>query len=257
MEPVVKLEGVSKIYGSGRAAVEALKGVEFQIDEGDFVSVIGPSGSGKSTFLNMVGVLDRPTKGKVFVRGKETEKLGDDELATIRGKQIGFVFQFFNLIPTLTALENVTLPMWFQGKSKAEMDKKGKELLEMVGLGDRMDHKPNELSGGQRQRVAIARALSNEPAMILADEPTGNLDTKTGAEILELMERLHKEEKKTFVMVTHDPRIARMSERLVLLVDGEIRGDTKKKTAMEKLLKIVEGEKNNMEIKSKKKRGKK
>lgn len=243
MKPVVELEQVSKIYGSGKAKVEALKDVDFKIKSGEFVSIIGPSGSGKSTMLNMIGVLDRPTHGEIWIDGKEVEKLSDDKLAIIRGKKIGFVFQFFNLIPTLTALENVTLPMWFQGTEREKMDARGKKLLKLVGLGDRMDHKPNELSGGQMQRVAIARSLANNPEMILADEPTGNLDTKTGAEILKLMKELHKKEKKTLVMVTHDPRIARMSERMVLLVDGKIHGDTDKKTEMKTLLKIVEGEK--------------
>lgn len=245
MKPVIELKGVTKVYGQGDARVVALGGVNVHIDEGEFVSIMGPSGSGKSTFLNMVGVLDRPTTGKIYLNGKDTSKLDDSHLALIRGKKVGFVFQFFNLIPTLTALENVTLPMWFQGISKAEMKRRGESLLNQVGLANRTHHKPNELSGGQMQRVAIARALANEPSMILADEPTGNLDTKTGADILELLQKLNKEEGRTLVMVTHDPRIARMCERLIILVDGKICGDTRDKKKMDHLIKIVEGETRN------------
>jgi len=244
MKPVIELRNVSKIYGSGSATVHALKNVDVKIKSGEFVSVVGPSGSGKSTFLNMIGVLDRPTHGRILLDGRDTGKLNDNQLALIRGKKVGFVFQFFNLIPTLTALENVTLPMWFQGIPKQEMQKRGEMLLHHVGLRERSHHKPSELSGGQMQRVAIARSLSNDPSMVLADEPTGNLDTKTGAEILKLMMKLHKEEKKTMIMVTHDTRIARMSERLILLVDGEICGDARRKSDMHKLLKVVEGEAN-------------
>lgn len=251
MKPVVELRNVSKIYGKGASAVHALDKVDVKIEKGEFVSVVGPSGSGKSTFLNMIGVLDRPTHGKIFLDGKDTGQLDDDQLALIRGKKVGFVFQFFNLIPTLTALENVTLPMWFQNLPKAEMQERGKTLLEHVGLGERTSHKPSELSGGQMQRVAIARSLANDPSMILADEPTGNLDTKTGAEILKLLMTLHKEEEKTMIMVTHDTRIARMSERLVLLVDGDICGDARSKAEMRKLLRVVEGEANGKPVKCK------
>ena len=219
---VIKLENVWKTYKMGDVAVNALQGLSLDIKEGEFVALMGPSGSGKSTAVNMIGCLDVPTKGKIMLDAHDISKLSESELAQIRGRKIGFIFQQFNLVPTLTAIENVMLPMIFQGIPEAIRMKKGKELLELVGLGDRMGHKPSELSGGQQQRVAIARSLANNPEVILADEPTGNLDSKTGANVLEFLERLHKNENKTIVMVTHDQNLAKIAERIEFLKDGKI-----------------------------------
>ena len=220
-EPIIKLDDVWKIYKIGNVEIPALRGMNFEVKEKEFVSVIGPSGSGKSTGMNLIGCLDIPTKGKVYLDGKDISKLDESSLAQIRGKKIGFIFQQFNLINTLTALENVMLPMTFQGISKENKIKKAKSLLTIVDLQDRMNHKPMELSGGEQQRVAIARALANDPEVILADEPTGNLDTKTGEVIMDFVTKLNKEGR-TVVVVTHDSNIAKKSKRVVKLVDGKI-----------------------------------
>ena len=219
---IIKLENVWKIYKMGNVAVNALQGLDLDIKEGEFVAIMGPSGSGKSTAVNMIGCLDVPTKGKVFLDKNDISKLGESELAQIRGKKIGFIFQQFNLVPTLTAVENIMLPMIFQGIPESARLKKSRELLELVELGDRMDHKPSELSGGQQQRVAIARSLANDPEVVLADEPTGNLDSKTGANVLDFLEKLHRDERKTIILVTHDQNLAKIAERIEFLKDGKI-----------------------------------
>ena len=221
-KPVIRLVNAWKTYKMGEIEVHALRGVNLEVREGEFISIMGPSGSGKSTAVNMVGCLDIPTKGKVYLEGQNIAKLSESDLAQIRGKKIGFIFQQFNLIPTLSALENVMLPMIFQATTAEERKKRAEKLLIKVDLGDRMYHKPTELSGGQQQRVAIARALANDPDVILADEPTGNLDTKTGTIVLNFLKRLHKEEKKTIIMVTHDSYLAKAADRIEYLKDGVI-----------------------------------
>ncbi len=219
--PVIEVRNVEKIYQMGDVEVPALDGVDIVINRGEFVAIMGPSGSGKSTAMNMVGCLDVPTRGKVFLDGHDISQLGESELAQIRGKKIGFIFQTFNLINSISAIENVELPMIFQGVSKDERMERAKELLCLVDLGDRMYHKPTEMSGGQQQRVAVARALANDPEVILADEPTGNLDSKTGEEIIGLIGKLHKEGK-TIIMVTHDKDLAKHAQRIVRLKDGKV-----------------------------------
>jgi putative ABC transport system ATP-binding protein len=218
-EPVIELENVWKTYQIGEVKVDALRGVTISINPGEFVSITGPSGSGKSTMMNMVGALDVPTKGKIYLDNNDISELSESTLAEIRGKKIGFVFQQFNLISTLTALENVMLPMEFQDSKNPE--EKAAKALDLVGLKDRMSHKPSELSGGQQQRVAIARALANDPEVILADEPTGNLDSKTGREIMELFEELH-EKGKTVILITHDLNLVKYGERIIKLADGQV-----------------------------------
>jgi len=222
MESIIKLENVWKIYQLGKVELTALKGVSLDIYRGDFVTIMGPSGSGKSTLLNMIGCLDFPTKGKVFLKERDISQLSEDQLSQLRGKIIGFVFQEFNLMPNLTAIENVTLPMIFQGVSEKERKERGKNLLVSLGLGKRINHQPAELSGGERQRVAIARALANNPEVVIADEPTGNLDSHTGKKIMEVLKEFHQKEGKTMVVVTHDPNIAGYSEKLFNIKDGEI-----------------------------------
>jgi putative ABC transport system ATP-binding protein len=221
---LISIEHLNKTYIMGAEKVEALKDVSLQIDRGEYVALMGPSGSGKSTLMNLIGCLDSPTRGKYWLNGIEVSTMSDSELAEVRNKQIGFVFQTFNLLPRLTALENVALPLVYAGLPKEERLKKARAALEAVGLGDRMLHKPNELSGGQRQRVAIARALVNDPAIILADEPTGNLDTKTSFEIMALFEQLHRAGN-TIVLVTHEADIARHAYRIVRLRDGLVESD--------------------------------
>lgn len=217
-----ELQDVWKIYKMKGVETDALRGVSLKIKKGEYVAILGPSGSGKSTLMHIMGCLDTPTKGKVFVEGKEVSKLSDGELAKIRREKIGFVFQAFNLIPSLTAVENVALPMRFSGYGRSEAQKRAMELLKRVGLGKRASHKPNELSGGEQQRVAIARSLSNNPEAILADEPTGNLDTKSGRGIFELLEELHKKTGKTIIVVTHDINLARRAQREIRIRDGLI-----------------------------------
>ena len=196
-EHIINLENVWKIYKMGDVSVNALQGVHLDVKRGEFLAIMGPSGSGKSTCVNMVGCLDIPSKGSIYLDGENIAHMTESELAQVRGKKIGFIFQSFNLIPILSALENVTLPMIFQGKTREERMERGKKLLEMVDLGDRMHHKPTELSGGEQQRVAIARSLANDPSVVLADEPTGNLDSKTGEMVISFLKKLNKEEKKT------------------------------------------------------------
>ncbi len=219
---VIKLENVWKIYTMGAVEVAALQGLNLEVTRGDFISIMGPSGSGKSTAVNMVGCLDVPTKGRIFLDGKDISQLHESDLAQIRGRMIGFIFQSFNLIPTLSALENVMLPMTFQGVPRDERIKKATALLKLVELQDRMHHRPTELSGGQQQRVAIARALSNDPEVILADEPTGNLDSKTGKIVMDFLKKLHLEEGKTIILVTHDDNVAHFAHRIEYLKDGQI-----------------------------------
>jgi putative ABC transport system ATP-binding protein len=218
---MITLNQVFKTYGRGDARVEALKGIDLVIEQGDFVAIIGPSGSGKSTMMNMVGCLDIPSKGEIYLENKNIAKMSESDLAVLRGKKIGFIFQQFNLIQTLSALENVSLAMNFQGISKDKRIARAKELLEFVGLGHRLKHRPSELSGGEQQRVAIARALANDPDVILADEPTGNLDSKTGEKVMGLLNDLNSKGK-TIIMVTHDSSIAEHASKQVMIKDGEI-----------------------------------
>ena len=221
MQELVKLINVSKVYTMDHVRVPALRGVSLTILRGEFVSIMGPSGSGKSTLMNIIGCLDRPTEGRVIIDGRDVTKLGDNALAEYRREKIGFVFQQFNLIPRLTALENVALPMWFAGVEKKKRLQRASYLLEQVGLGKRMNHKPTELSGGERQRVAIARALANDPELILADEPTGNLDSISGDAVISLLEELDREGK-TVVLVTHDLNYGKRAERMIKLLDGRV-----------------------------------
>jgi putative ABC transport system ATP-binding protein len=216
---------VKKSYSRGHQTVEALKGVSLSLERGTFTSIMGPSGSGKSTLLHIVGGLDRPTTGTVKIDGQRIEAFSDDELSSFRRRRLGFIFQFFNLLPTLTAIENVALPLLLDGQSMTRIAPKARELLEMMNLGGRIDHRPDQLSGGEMQRVAIARALIADPLLILADEPTGNLDTKTGGTVLELLAKMAKERGHTILMVTHDPRAASYGDRLVTLRDGLIESD--------------------------------
>lgn len=219
---VIELKDVWKTYYMGKVEVHALRGASFVIKKGEFVAITGPSGSGKSTMMHIVGCLDKPSKGAVFLSGKNISFLSESHLAEIRGQKIGFIFQQFNLIPTLTALENVMLPMEFQDSFDCNPKKRAKNLLEFVGLKDRIYHKPTELSGGQAQRVAIARSLANDPEVILADEPTGNLDSKTGEYIMNFLHKLNKEEGKTIVIVTHDINLIKYAKRIIKLRDGKI-----------------------------------
>lgn len=226
MDAAIELKDVCKEYGSGESKVKALCDVNLKIKRAEVVAITGPSGSGKSTMLHMLGCLDRPSRGKIVIDGVDVSKLNDNELAKIRGEKIGFIFQFFYLIPSLTALMNVELPMTFLSYSIKDKEKRAKELLKMVGLESRMQHRPSQLSGGESQRVAIARALANNPQIILADEPTGNLDSKSGKEVMEILEKLNKERKVTLIIVTHDTSIARHAERIIKLRDGAItKGD--------------------------------
>ena len=219
--PVVEATNVTKTYMLGKVPVEALRGVNLKVETGDFLAILGPSGSGKSTMLNLIGALDKPTSGSLLIDGVDIGKLNDNQLAELRLK-IGFVFQFFNLIPRLTAKDNVELSMSIANVSKAERNKRAIELLETVGLKDRVNHKPAELSGGQQQRVAIARALANNPKFLLLDEPTGNVDSKTANEVLSLIKKLNVENKVSIIMVTHDQHLAREASKTVQMFDGEI-----------------------------------
>ncbi len=221
-EPVIKLENVWKIYQLGKVELSALRGISLEITPGAFVTIMGSSGSGKSTLLNMVGCLDFPTKGKVFLKGKDISKMTESQLAQFRGKVLGFVFQEFNLLPNLNALQNVTLSMIFQKTSLEKRNKKAADLLEMVGLKERVLHQPAELSGGERQRVALARAFANDPEVIIADEPTGNLDSITGRKIMEILTEYHIKKGGTMVVVTHDSNIANYAEEIIQIKDGQI-----------------------------------
>jgi putative ABC transport system ATP-binding protein len=222
MQTVLEAKDVYKIYEMGKVQVRALNGVSLKVQRGEFVSIMGPSGSGKTTLLDVMSALLRPTRGEVLINGRSVSSMGDNELAKVRGQTIGFVFQTFNLIPRMTALENVMLPLWFQGVPLAERKPRAAEILEKVGLGNRLNHKPSELSGGQRQRVAIARALAANPDVIVADEPTGNLDSVSGEQILKLIGELNKREGKTILMVTHERSIGKMAQKTLHLKDGKI-----------------------------------
>lgn len=224
-EYIVETVNLRKTYMSGGRPLEVLKGVDLKVEYGEFVAIMGPSGSGKSTLLNMIGALDSPTSGEVFINDTNISKLNDNQKADLRNREIGFIFQFFNLIPRMDAQGNVELPMAIAGKSRGDRHKRAKELLELVGLGDRADHKPSQLSGGEQQRVAIARALANEPNILLADEVTGNLDSRTGSEIMHLLRNLNEEEGKTFILITHDPAVGQQTDRLISFKDGVIEGE--------------------------------
>lgn len=223
-QPLIEFQSVWKIYKMDEVEVTAISSVDLKIQKNELVAIVGPSGSGKSTLMHLIGLLDVPTKGKIFYKGKDITKFTEDELAKLRGKEIGFVFQTFNLISYLTALENVELTMMFQGADKAKRRKRATELLKTVGLEKRMNHLPSQMSGGERQRVAIARALANDPEIILADEPTGNLDSKTGQEIMNLLVSLHDNQKKTVILVTHDVDIAHGLHKIIRIRDGKIVG---------------------------------
>lgn len=226
MQSIINIQHLQKTYIMGTQRVDALKDITMDIYKNDYLALMGPSGSGKSTLMNLLGCLDTPTNGEYVLNGTNVSTMDDGELASIRNKEIGFVFQTFNLLPRLTALENVALPLVYGGLSKSDRETKAHEALEKVGLADRTDHKPNELSGGQRQRVAIARALVNNPSIILADEPTGNLDTKTSIEIMSIFEKIH-DAGNTVILVTHEPDIAEHAHRVVRLRDGLIESDKK------------------------------
>jgi len=219
---IVRTRDVTKTYRMGKVEVHALRGVNLEIRAGEYISIMGPSGSGKTTLFNMVGGLDKPTSGKVYIEEVDVAQLDAYELAWLRCRKIGYIFQTFNIIPVMTALENVTLPMVFAGLTTDEARDKGVELLKLVGLGDRLSHKPFELSGGQQQRVAIARAMANDPSLILADEPTGNLDIKTGTEIIGLLQQLNKEKGVTVISATHDHKMLSASDRIVWIRDGKV-----------------------------------
>lgn len=223
--PVIELQNIKRYFKIGDVEVQALRGVDLTINKGEYVALMGPSGSGKSTLMNILGCLDTPSAGKYLLNNNDVSQMDDNELAEIRNKEIGFVFQTFNLLARSTALDNVALPLVYAGYSRSDRNERALKTLASVGLADRTDHKPNELSGGQRQRVAIARALINNPSIILADEPTGNLDTKTSYEIMELMEKIH-EQGNTVIIVTHEEDIARRAHRIVRLRDGVIESDT-------------------------------
>ena len=221
---IVQLEAIRKTYQMGPVTVEALRGISLSIFPGEFISIMGPSGCGKSTMLNLLGCLDRPTSGRYFLGGQDVSTMEDDALSDVRGARLGFIFQSYNLIQQLTVVENIEVPLYYQGRSDHVSRQMATKLATLVGLQDRLDHKPTELSGGQQQRVAIARALVNDPLVILADEPTGNLDSKSGAEILGIFDDLHRQGK-TLIIVTHDANVARRTQRIIRLCDGEVESD--------------------------------
>lgn len=224
---IISMRDIIKRYYIGQPnELQILNGISIDVHEGEFVSIVGASGSGKSTLMNIIGALDRPTEGTYHLNGRDISILDDRELSRIRNSEIGFVFQTFNLIPRTNALKNVELPMLYAGKSKHERSRRAKELLKMVGMEDRYTHQPNELSGGQKQRVAIARAMANDPSILLADEPTGALDTKTGRLVMDIFHKLHDEEGKTIVLITHSPELAKETERIITISDGSVISDT-------------------------------
>ncbi|MGJ5642229.1 ABC transporter ATP-binding protein [Formosa sp. S-31] len=226
MSNVIEISNIIRDFKLGQETVHVLKGINLTIEKGDYIAIMGPSGSGKSTLMNLLGCLDTPTGGTYILNGKDVSKMSDDELADIRNTEIGFVFQTFNLLPRTTAIDNVALPMVYAGYSKSDRNKRAEEVLTQVGLADRMDHKPNQLSGGQRQRVAVGRALVNNPSIILADEPTGNLDSKTSVEIMSLFDTIHQQGN-TVILVTHEEDIAEHAHRIIRLRDGLIESDTR------------------------------
>lgn len=229
MNNVIQLKDIHKNYQLGKLVIPALKSIDLEIERNEYVALMGPSGSGKSTMMNILGCLDTASSGTYLLNGKDVSNLSEEQLAEIRNIEIGFVFQTFNLLPRLNALENVELPMIYKGMGKKERKARAREVLDMVGLSDRMDHKPNELSGGQRQRVAIARALVNNPSIILADEPTGNLDSKTSVEIMEILNEIHRQGN-TVILVTHEEDIAEFAERVIRLKDGIVASDDQKES---------------------------
>ncbi len=223
MQPVIKMDKIIKRYYIGQPnELQILNGIDLEVNQNEFVSIVGESGSGKSTLMNIIGALDRPTEGTYFLDGENIGDMNDTALSKIRNQKIGFVFQSFFLIPRTSAIKNVELPMMYAGVSKKQRRERAMELLELVGMADRANHKPNELSGGQNQRVAIARALSNNPSIILADEPTGALDSKTGRIVMDIFHKLHEEQKKTIVLITHSPELAKETERIITISDGSI-----------------------------------
>lgn len=224
MAEIIRLRSITRDFALGNQTVKVLKGIDLQIQRGEYVALMGPSGSGKSTMMNLLGCLDTPTSGTYELNGTDVSRLSDNELAEIRNKEIGFVFQTFNLLPRSSALENVSLPLVYAGEANNQRKTRATEVLGQVGLSDRMDHRPNQLSGGQRQRVAVARAMVNKPSIILADEPTGNLDSKTSVEIMKLLEKIHKQGN-TIILVTHEEEIAREAKRIIRLRDGIIESD--------------------------------
>lgn len=221
-ENIFDIRDVSKVYSMKGIETHALRGVNLTIKRGEYAAIIGPSGSGKSTLMHIMGCLDTPTRGKVIIEGSDTSEMDDNELARIRRKKIGFVFQSYNLIPGLTAIENIALPMRFNGIGRGDAQRRAAELLKKVGLGDRMEHKPSEMSGGEQQRVAIARSLANDPDVIMGDEPTGNLDSKTSEEIMDVIGDLHKNTGKTVIIVTHDRSVAKRASRKIRMLDGKV-----------------------------------
>ena len=222
MQPIIKLKDVWKIYDLGKVKVEAVRGITLDVHKKDFIAIMGPSGSGKSTLMNLIGCLDVPTRGKILLKGKDITKLSESSLANIRGRVIGFIFQSYNLLASLTAIENVEIPMIFQGVPRHERKRRAERLLEQVGLSHRKHHFPKELSGGEQQRIAIARALANNPEVLIADEPTGNLDTKSGREVMKVLKKLNEDRGMTILLVTHDPSIARFASKVELISDGKI-----------------------------------
>lgn len=219
---MIKLENVARVYQMGKTLVPALRGLSLEIADGEFVAIMGPSGSGKSTLMHLIGALDAPTEGKILLDNLDISQQNGNQLAELRGKKVGFVFQTFNLVPTLSALKNVELPMIFQKVPRRERYEKARRLLEQVGLGDRLHHKPSELSGGECQRVALARALANDPQILLADEPTGNLDAESGEQIMQILKKLNEEKKMTIIVVTHNPEVARYAHRIIRMRYGRI-----------------------------------
>ena len=226
MDLIIKIRGIIRDFPLGQEVVKVLKGIDLDIERGEYVALMGPSGSGKSTLMNLLGCLDTPTAGNYELNGKDVSNMTEDELAEVRNKEIGFVFQTFNLLPRTTALENVALPMIYAGFTKSQRKERAEEVLTDVGLADRMDHKPNQLSGGQRQRVAVGRALVNKPSIILADEPTGNLDSKTSLEIMNLFDEIHAQGN-TVIVITHEEDIAKHAHRIIRLLDGSVDSDVR------------------------------